>query len=40
MKLELHAIQATKPSWAIKGDAKLVDLEDGSRQNNLRFEEI
>ena len=31
MKEELHVIQTTKPSWAIKTDAKLIDLEDRSR---------
>ena len=40
MKEELHVIQTTKPSWAIETDAKLIDLEDRSRRNNLRFEEI
>ena len=35
MKEELHVIQTTKPSWAIETDAKLIDLEDRSRQNNL-----
>ena len=40
MKEGLHIIQTTKPSWAIETDAKLIDLEDRSRQNNLRFEEI
>ena len=40
MKEELHVIQTTKPSWVIETDAKLIDLEDRSRQNNLRFEEI
>ena len=40
MKEELHVIQTTKPSWAIETDAKLVDLEDFSRQYNLRFEGI
>ena len=38
MKEELHVIQTTKPSWAIETDAKLIDLEDRSRRNNLRFE--
>ena len=28
MKEEPHVIQTTKPSWAIKTDAKLIDLED------------
>ena len=28
MKEELHVIQATKPSWTIETDSKLVDLED------------
>ena len=37
---ELHVIQTTKPSWAIETDAKLVDLEDRSRRNNLKFAEI
>ena len=40
MKEELHVFQTTKPSFAIETDAKLVDLEDRSRRNNLRFEEI
>ena len=40
MKKELHANQTTKPSWAIEIDAKLIDLKDRSRQNNLRFERI
>ena len=40
MKEELHVIQTTKPSWVIKTDAKLIDLENHSRQNNLRFEGI
>ena len=37
MKEKLQVIQTAKPSWAI---VKLVDLEDRSRQNNLRFEGI
>ena len=37
MKEELHAILTTKPSWEIETDAKLVDLEDRSRRNNLKF---
>ena len=40
MKEELHVTQTTKPSWVIETEAKLTDLEDRSRQNNLRFEEI
>lgn len=36
MKQELHVIQKTKPSWAIKSETKLVDLEDHPRQNNVR----
>ena len=40
MKEELHVIQTTKQSWAIETDAKLVDLENRSKQKNLRFEEI
>ena len=28
MKEEPHVIQTTKPSWVIKTDAKLIDLED------------
>ena len=40
MKEELHVIQTIKPSWAIETDAKLIDLEDRSRRNNLRFEGI
>ena len=39
MKVKLHVTQTTKPSWAIEKDAKLVDLEDHSRPNNLRLEE-
>ena len=38
MKEELHVIQKTKPSWAIETDTKLIDLENHSRQNNLKFE--
>ena len=38
MKEELRVIQTTKPSWEIEIDAKLIDLEDRSRRNNLRFE--
>ena len=40
MKEEQHVVQTTKPSWAIETDAKLADLEDRSRQNNLKFEGI
>ena len=40
MKEELHFIQTTKPSWAIETDAKLIDLNDRSRRNSLRFEGI
>ena len=40
MKEDLHIIQTTKSLWSIETDAKLVDLEDHSRQNNLRFEGI
>ena len=40
MREELRVIQTTKPSWAIETDAKLVDLEDRSKRNNLRFERI
>ena len=40
MKDELHVIQTTKPSWAIKIDTKLIDLEDRSRRNNLRSEKF
>ena len=40
MKEELHVIQTTKPSWPIETDAKLIDQEDRSRRNNLRFEGI
>ena len=29
-----------KPSWAIKTDTKLVDLQDCFRRSNLRFEGI
>ena len=32
MKEELHVIQATKLSWVMETDAKLVDLKDRSRQ--------
>ena len=38
MKENLHVIQTRKPSWTIETDAKLVDLEDRSRQSNLKFE--
>ena len=40
MKENLHVIQTRKPSWTIETDAKLVDLEDRSRQSNLKFEGI
>ena len=40
MKEELHFIQTTKPSWATETDAKLIDLDDRSRGNSLRFEGI
>ena len=40
MKEELHVTLTTKPSWVIETDVKLVDLEDCSRRNNLRFEGI
>ena len=40
MKEELHVIQTTKLSWVMETDAKLVDLKDRSRQNNVRFEGI
>ena len=40
MKEELHVIQTTELSWIITTDAKLIDLEDRSRRNNLRFEGI
>ena len=33
-------IQTTKPSWTIETDAKLIDLENHSRRNKLRFEAI
>ena len=39
MKEELHVIQTTKPSWAIKTDAKLMDLEHRSRRNNQDLKE-
>ena len=39
-KEELHVIQTTQVSWAIKTDAKLVELQDHSRPNNLSFEGI
>ena len=39
MEKELHVIETTKPWWVIKTDVKLIDLEDHSRWNNLRFEE-
>ena len=38
MKEELHGIQTTKPSWVIEAHAKLIDLEDSPRRNNVRFE--
>ena len=40
MMEELQFIQKTKQSWAIETEAILVDLEDRSRRNNQRFEEI
>ena len=40
IKEELHVIQTRKPSYAIKTDAKLIDLEDRSRRNKVRFEGI
>ena len=40
IKEELHVIQTTKPSWTIETDAKLIDLEERSRRNNVRFERI
>ena len=40
MEKELRVIQTTKPSWVIETNAKLIDLEDRSRWNNLRFEGI
>ena len=40
MKQELLACQTESPSWAIERDTKLVNLEDSSRQNDLRFEGI
>ena len=40
MKEELHVIQTAKPSQVVETDAKLVDLQDHSWQNNLRFERI
>ena len=39
MKEELHVIQTAKPSWAIETDAKLIDVEDRSRRNNLDLKE-
>ena len=38
MEKELHVIETTKPWWVIETDVKLIDLEDHSRWNNLRFE--
>ena len=40
MKGELRIIQTTKPSWTIETDAKLPELEDRSREKNLRFQGI
>ena len=40
MEKELHIIQTTTPSWVIETDAKLIDLQDHSRRNNLRCEGI
>ena len=40
MKEELHIIKTTGLSWAIETDEKSVNLEDRSRENNLRFEGI
>ena len=39
MKEEIYVIQTTKPSWVIEADAKLIDSEVRSRQNNLRLKE-
>ena len=39
-KKDLHIIQITKSLWSTETDAKLVNLEIHSRQNNLRFEGI
>ena len=38
MKKEIQVIKTTELSWARETDAKLVHLEDRSRQINLRFE--
>ena len=40
IKQELRAIQTIKSSWPIEAYIELFDLEDCSRQNSLRFEEI
>ena len=40
LKEELHVIQTTKPLYAIQKDAKLVDLEECPRRNNLSFKGI
>ena len=40
LKKELHVIQTTKPLYATQKDAKLVDLEDCPRRNNLGFKGI
>ena len=40
MEKELHIIQTTTPSWVIETDAKLINLQDHSRRNNLRCEGI
>ena len=39
-KEELQVIHTTKPLRAIETDAKLIDMEDCFRRNNLRFEGI
>ena len=36
-KEDVGVIQTTEPTWALEIRRKLVDLEDGSRRNNLRI---
>ena len=36
-KEDVGIIQTTEPTWALEIRRKLVDLEDGSRRNNLRI---
>ena len=40
LQKDIEAIQTTKPNWKIEIKNKLVDLEDRSRRNNLRINEI